>query len=139
MQSLEALVEDQFPGFEQNPDGLVIHLWNDCFLFWETLEQGAKKHIPDDFTEGQLRSVWTWCVRQYQRRTSLSGENEISDRESVVESLAAQGLSQGASFMDEQPSLDEEDDTLLLLLHQLLIGPIPVSYTHLTLPTSDLV
>ena len=137
MQSLEALVEDQFPGFKQNPDGLVIHLWNDCFLFWETLEQGAKKHIPDDFTEGQLRSVWSWCVRQYQRRTALSGENEISDRESVVESLAAQGLSQGSSFMDEQPSLDEEDDTLLLLLHQLLIGPIlrkngkPLRYTHL--------
>ena len=42
-------------------------------------------------------------------------------RESVVDSLASQGLNQETTFKDELPSLDEEDDTLLLLLHQLLI------------------
>jgi DNA helicase-2/ATP-dependent DNA helicase PcrA len=137
MQVIERLVEDFFPGFQKNPESLVIHIWNDCFLFWEALEQGATDYIPGDFTEGQLKSIWSWCVRQYQKRVVTSGEDEMPVRESVVDSLASQGLNQDTTFKDELPSLDEEDDTLLLLLYQMLVGPIlrkngkPLRYTHL--------
>ncbi|GIT70765.1 MAG: hypothetical protein Ct9H300mP28_05790 [Pseudomonadota bacterium] len=77
------------------------------------------------------------------------GSKTISKRQELEEALVTEQVlssyqhedleSDNLNFMDEKSYLDEEDDTLLLLLFQLLMGPIKrkngrqLLYTHLML------
>ena len=137
LQIIESQLEDSFPGFLEQPECLVLQIWNDTLVFREILVEGVQNHAPGVFNEGQLQSIWSWNVRQYQKRLEASADNEAPGRESVVESMASEGMEEEFRMKDESPSLDEEDDTLLLMLYQMLVGPIrrkngePLKYTHL--------
>ena len=66
------------------------------------------------FSDREIDKIWRWCVRQSHNRADGGGPNE-----------------------HDRPCLDEEDDTLLLRLHQVLKGPLrlshkrPLRYHHL--------
>ena len=134
---LENLLEQAFPELQEAPHILTTQIWNDCLVRKELLFETVEKLAPGEFSETQLTSVCTWAVRQYQKRQELE---EALVAEQGVPSEKHQDLEfDKLNFMDEKSYLDEEDDTLLLLLFQLLMGPIKrkngsqLLYTHLML------
>lgn len=65
------------------------------------IEDGLARYAPGAFSEGEVEKIFRWCSKQYHMRLDGGGPNE-----------------------HEVPSLDAEDDTLLLRLHQVLRGPL---------------
>ena len=78
----------------------VVALFEELFTNKTWLAEGFERHAPGAFRPGELQAVHDWCSRQQYIRSEGAGENE-----------------------DDVPTLDAEDDTLLLRLHQLLRGP----------------
>ena len=134
---LENLLEQAFPELQEAPHILTTQIWNDCLVRKELLFETVEKLAPGEFSETQLTSVCTWAVRQYQKRQEL--EEALSAEHGAPPDELQDLESDKLNFMDEKSYLDEEDDTLLLLLFQLLMGPIKrkngsqLLYTHLML------
>ena len=134
---LQNVLEQAFPELFEAPHLLISQIWNDCLVSQEMLVETVERLAPGEFSETQITSAWTWAVRQYQKRQEF-GEVIESDRVSLVEQVEGLG-SIDLNFEDEKSLLDEEDDSLLLLLFQLLMGPLQrkngklLSYTHLML------
>ena len=134
---LQNVLEQAFPELFESPHLLISQIWNDCLVSQEMLVETVGRLAPGEFSETQLTSAWTWAVRQYQKRQE-TGEVAESERIPLVELVEGLG-SIDLNFADEKSMLDEEDDTLLLLLFQLLMGPLQLkngkllSYTHLML------
>ena len=101
---------------------MTTQIWNDCLVRKELLFETVERLAPGEFSETQLSSVCTWAVRQYQKRQELE-EDLVTEQEEPSDEHQNLG-SDNLNFMDEKSYLDEEDDTLLLLLFQLLMGPI---------------
>lgn len=79
----------------------VVALFEDLFTNKSWLTEGLARHAPGAFRPGELETVHDWCSRQHYIRSEGAGDNE-----------------------DDVPTMDPEDDTLLLRLHQLLRGPL---------------
>ncbi len=130
-------LEESFPGIDTDPEGIVLQIWNDSLIVKEALQSAVGRLAPGEFSRDQLQSVWSWTVRQYQKRRDLENPDDFPQRQSVVEVFTSQGITEESRFTEEKPTLDEEDDTLLLILYQMLVGPIrrknekPLSFTHL--------
>ena len=134
---LHNVLEQAFPELFEAPHLLTSQIWNDCLVSQELLLETVERLAPGEFSETQLTSVWSWSVRQYQKRLD-AGHVIESDRVSLVDQVEGYGISE-LNFADEKALLDEEDDSLLLILYQLLMGPLKrkngklLSYTHLML------
>ncbi len=134
---LHNVLEQSFPELFEAPHLLTSQIWNDCLVSQELLLETVERLAPGEFSETQLTSVWSWSVRQYQKRLD-AGHGIESDRVSLVDQVEGYGISE-LNFADEKALLDEEDDSLLLILYQLLMGPLKrnngklLSYTHLML------
>ena len=136
---LENQLEQAFPELQENPHILTTQIWNDCLVRKELLFETVERLAPGEFSETQLTSVCTWAVRQYQKRQEME-EVFVNEQGKTSHLDESQDLeSDNLNFMDDKSYLDEEDDTLLLLLFQLLMGPInrkngsQLLYTHLML------
>ena len=131
------VLEHAFPELFEEPHLLTSQIWNDCLVSQELLLETVGRLAPGEFSETQLTNAWTWAVRQYQKRME-AGEVIESDRVSLAEQVEGYG-GNDLNFADEKSLLDEEDDSLLLILYQLLMGPLRrkngkvLSYTHLML------
>ena len=131
------VLEHAFPELFEEPHLLTSQIWNDCLVSQELLLETVGRLAPGEFSETQLTNAWTWAVRQYQKRME-AGEVIESDRVSLAEQVEGYG-GNDLNFADEKSLLDEEDDSLLLILYQLLLGPLRrkngkvLSYTHLML------
>ena len=134
---LENLLEQTFPELMEAPHLLTTQIWNDCLVRKEMLIETVERLAPGELTETQLNSVCTWAVRQYQKRQEL--EEAVQTESDSAAGQSEESENMDLSFMDEKSLLDEEDDTLLLLLYQLLMGPLKrkngrqLIYTHLML------
>lgn len=134
---LHNVLEQAFPELFEAPHLLTSQIWNDCLVSQELLLETVERLAPGEFSETQLTSVWSWSVRQYQKRLD-AGEAIDTDRISLIDQVDGYGSGE-LNFADEKASLDEEDDSLLLILFQLLMGPLRrkngklLSYTHLML------
>ncbi|MDP7439163.1 MAG: 3'-5' exonuclease [SAR324 cluster bacterium] len=134
---LHNVLEQSFPELFEAPHLLTSQIWNDCLVSQELMFETVERLAPGEFSETQLTSVWSWSVRQYQKRLD-AGHGIESDRVSLVDQVEGYGSSE-LNFADEKALLDEEDDSLLLILYQLLMGPLKrnngklLSYTHLML------
>ncbi|MBC8258712.1 MAG: AAA family ATPase [SAR324 cluster bacterium] len=134
---LQKVLEHAFPELFEAPHLLTSQIWNDCLVRQELLFETVERLAPGVFSETQLTSACSWAVRQYQKRLE-AGELIESDRVSLTDPVEGLG-SINLNFADEKALLDEEDDTLLLLLYQLLMGPLQrkngkqLNYTHLML------
>jgi DNA helicase-2/ATP-dependent DNA helicase PcrA len=134
---LQNALEQAFPELMEFPHLLTTQIWNDCLVNRELLFETVERLAPGEFNESQLTGVWSWAVRQYQKRQE-SKEIVESDLVSLTEQTE-DFFNEDLNFTDEKSLLDEEDDTLLLLLYQLLLGPLnrkngkPLQYTHLML------
>ena len=134
---LHNVLEQSFPEIFEAPHLLISQIWNDCLVNKELLFETVERLAPGEFSETQLTSSWNWAVRQYQKRIA-AGETIESDRVSLVDQVEFYG-NKKFYFEDDRCSLDEEDDSLLLILYQMLMGPIKskngkiLSYSHLML------
>ena len=134
---LHNVLEQSFPEIFDAPHLLISQIWNDCLVNKELLFETVERLAPGEFSETQLTSSWNWAVRQYQKRIA-AGETIESDRVSLVDQVEVYGKKK-FNFEDDKCSLDEEDDSLLLILYQMLMGPIKskngkiLSYSHLML------
>ena len=134
---LHNVLEQSFPEIFEAPHLLISQIWNDCLVNKELLFETVERLAPGEFSENQLTSSWNWAVRQYQKRIA-AGETIESDRVSLVDQVEVYG-NKKFNFEDDRCSLDEEDDSLLLILYQMLMGPIKskngkiLSYSHLML------
>ena len=134
---LHNVLEQSFPEIFEAPHLLISQIWNDCLVNKELLFETVERLAPGEFSETQLNSSWNWAVRQYQKRIA-AGETIESDRVSLVDQVEVYG-NKKFNFEDDRCSLDEEDDSLLLILYQMLMGPIKskngkiLSYSHLML------
>ena len=76
--------------------------------------EGLARYAPEAFSTNEVEKIYRWCTKQYYLRVDGGGPND-----------------------HEIPTLDPEDDTLLLRLHQVLRGPLeiqrgkPLRYDHL--------
>ncbi|MEC9010930.1 MAG: 3'-5' exonuclease [SAR324 cluster bacterium] len=134
---LQNILEQAFPELFEAPHLLTTQIWNDCLVNKELLFETVERLAPGEFSETQLTTSWNWAVRQYQKRVA---ESEIieSDRVTLIDQVEGYG-DKKFNFEDEKCVLDEEDDSLLLILYQMLMGPIKrkngklLSYSHLML------
>jgi DNA helicase-2/ATP-dependent DNA helicase PcrA len=79
----------------------VVSLFDDLLTSRQWIEDGLARHAPGAFTAGEVSAVHDWCSTQHYLRAEGGGPNE-----------------------DDVPTLDPEDDTILLRLYQLLVGPL---------------
>lgn len=91
------------PELERNITSVARTIWEECFIQLETLKNGVETFMDGAFTEAQINDVWNWAVRNYERRSAT-----------VEQSEEGTGLS--------EKEIDEEDDTILLLLYQMTLG-----------------
>ncbi|HEX7599312.1 MAG TPA: AAA family ATPase, partial [Polyangia bacterium] len=90
----------------------VVGEWASLLTDRKALGEGFARHAPGLFSDNQLNSIHRWCVdRERLRQATLAGD------------------------ADETWAVDQEDDTLLLRIHQLQRGPLggkePILYDHL--------
>ena len=90
----------------------VVGEWASLLTDRKELSGGFARHAPGLFSTAQLDSIHRWCVeRERLRLAAAAGED------------------------DEVWALDEEDNALLLRIHQLQRGPLgnnqPIAYDHL--------
>ena len=109
---LHNALEQAFPELMDSPHLLTTQIWNDCLVNRELLFETVERLAPGEFNESQLTGVWSWAVRQYQKRQE-SKEVVESDLVSLTEQTE-DFFNEDLNFTDEKSSLDEEDDTLLL-------------------------
>ncbi len=109
-----ALIPMITDGWAANPALSPIGLWDELFTNRGWI--GAmRQHAPDAFSEKQLDEIHRWCADRHFIRVDGGGHRE-----------------------DDVPTIDAEDDTILLYLYQLLKGRLPaqggrrpLSYGHL--------
>jgi DNA helicase-2/ATP-dependent DNA helicase PcrA len=88
-------------------------LFDELFTNRAWLREGFERHAPGAFSADELKRVHRWCTRQHFIRDEGHGPN------------------------DEPPTLDAEDDTILLTLYRLHHGMLhkkkqnPLTYNHL--------
>ncbi len=117
------LIQDLFPNLSDDPTQLATNIWEECFIREEPLQAIFQELAPGAFSENRLKDVWKWAVRNYEQRHAVPIET-VEDG-MIEESTTAE--------------LDEEDDTLLLLLYQMTLGPFrgkkqrKIAYPHLLL------
>ncbi len=122
-QRILSVLEEFFPEREK-PERFVRQFFEDRLLAKQDLFQAAERLAPGRFTPGQLESIWSWSVRQYQKRREAEDEETQQTLRSIAQEHELSGLAPSLGFEEEVPSLDEEDDTLLLLLRQILVSPL---------------
>jgi DNA helicase-2/ATP-dependent DNA helicase PcrA len=86
--------------------------WASLLTDRKALGEGFARHAPGLFSEAQLNSVHRWCVERERLRVGAADGED-----------------------DEVWALDEEDQALLMRIHQLQRGPLgahePIAYDHL--------
>jgi DNA helicase-2/ATP-dependent DNA helicase PcrA len=118
---------------------LAQAVWEEAFLDLQRLERAYAELAPGAFTPGQLEEVRDWAFRAYSEledyRAWQSARAAREPEEAADDTPEADGRTPG-----EPPSparVDREDDTLLLLLHTRVVGPLrsrrkrPLRFQHL--------
>ena len=100
-------------GAAMNPELDSKELWDELFTSRQWVEQ-IRLHAPGAFSESDITEIYRWGADQHFIRFEGHGHRE-----------------------HEEPTLDHEDDTILVYLHQILHGRIsekngsPIRYGHL--------
>ena len=125
-----AELEGEIPEPSQ-PASLAVAVWEEAFLETESLQQITNELAPGEFTREQLESIHNWSLRAY----NLREEYRIWREEG---SPVEKGVEDGEeTYTPQVPMFDREDDTLLLLLYRMAVGPLrgsgkkPLRFEHL--------
>lgn len=101
----------------RDPAALAVSIWEEAFIRLARLEEAMERLAPGEFSAAQLTEVRDWCLQAYSRREEF--------RAWKADSQAHEPEADGEDYARPAPAqLDREDDTLLLLLYGLLVGPL---------------
>lgn len=119
---IQHLIADLFPDLQQDPTSLILTIWEEGFLHQSRLEATFSELAPGVFTSAQFKEVREWSLKNYEKRHYA----EVVLNEDYLEPPGP-----------ESQKLDEDDDTLLLLLYQMTMGSFrgkkkkPIQYPHI--------
>ncbi|MEE8434139.1 MAG: UvrD-helicase domain-containing protein, partial [bacterium] len=143
-QRLTNHLRDSYGAELERPRLLAQGLWREALLDLARLSKAMGRLAPGEFSAGQLTEVRDWAFRLYaamedhatlrrQRKEQGGGENGgAGGRASRMGAREKEAMAK-----PEIPLIDREDDTLLLLLHTLTVGPLlsrrkrPMRFQHL--------
>ena len=101
----------------RDPAALAVSIWEEAFIRLPRLEEAMPRLAPGEFSTAQLTEVRDWCLQAYSRREEYRVWKE--------DGQAHEPDADGEDHTRPEPAqLDREDDTLLLLLHGLLVGAL---------------
>jgi DNA helicase-2/ATP-dependent DNA helicase PcrA len=101
----------------RKPETLVASLWEEAFIRLDRLREGAERHCPGEFSPAQLEEIRDWCLRAYSQREEYRAWREEWQGQPATDE-------EGQALRVEPPPIDQEDDTLLLLLFAKMVGPL---------------
>ncbi len=107
---LQHLIEDAFPELASSPTSLAVTIWEDCFIHEKKLRDALNHYAPETFSDTQIQETWKWAVKNYESRHQTTPSVD-EEKGSIIQ------------LESQIQELDEEDDTLLLLLYNLTLGP----------------
>lgn len=124
------LLDDLVPAGKGAPE-LVMNMYEEAFSRIDFLTEITQKICPDEFTPADIEQVRDWGLKQMSQREEheiwkTEGKNSPTEPGEEAHTI-------------EPPQLDREDDALLLLFHQIVIGPIrnkrkkPLKFLHLVI------
>ena len=119
----------------EHPERFVLEVWSEAFLRLPKLEQGVKAIAPQAYTSEQLKALHEHLFSTYSNLHDwLEWRVERAQHSQGVDALDEETLSAAAP---SKLLLDREDDTLLLLLFEALVGPLrfrkrPLQLAHIT-------
>ena len=123
-------LSDEWPVAPQQAHQWPLAIWGEAFLHKEPLLAALEALAPGEFSAGQVASIHAWALAQYQRRE----DHRAWKQDGVAAGDEPDGPQPQAP---EPPTLDREDDTLLLLLYTRMVGPLrgrrqkPLQVQHL--------
>lgn len=115
------------------PFAVPLAIWEDAFLRREALAAAVDQQAPGQFSAAHLEEIHGWALRADQQREIWRQWQETRR----VDEDGEAGRSEEGESKPEPPLMDREDDTLLLLLYQMLVGPLrgrkarPLRVSHL--------
>jgi DNA helicase-2/ATP-dependent DNA helicase PcrA len=111
----------------------IVGAWAEVLTDVDRIKKAFAKHAPDALSPRELEWAHSWCARK-------TGE-AVAWRELRLEGEAPKDKYDGDEGIDgqseqERPTLDREDDAILLRLHQALRGPLmrgreKIRYEHI--------
>jgi DNA helicase-2/ATP-dependent DNA helicase PcrA len=119
-QRLRAHLEDAWPG-ASNPYQLAWQIWESAFLHLEALRAAMERIAPDVFSPAHLEEVRNWAFRFYGEQEDYLAQRAEGKPEAGRDE---DGEGDAPAPPLDPPRLDREDDTLLLLLHREVAGPL---------------
>jgi DNA helicase-2/ATP-dependent DNA helicase PcrA len=94
----------------QRPHDSALTIFEDVFTDRRWLRKGTETHAAGVFSDEDLKRIQRWCTKQHSRR--------IDEAELRAEGGGTPGPN------DPRASLDDEDDAILLYLHQQIHGAL---------------
>jgi len=135
----------------------VAEVWADLLTDRPALRAALDRHCPGQFTPQEFERALSWCIKQCSRALALAGDREDEEDQAAPEPAREQSREDHEPSerevdtedyravdgleLEERPTLDREDDTLLLRLLQRTRGPLrkgqttkeALSYEHVLL------
>ena len=102
----------------------VVEAWGDILTSLPGLQEAFAEHAPEAFSPRELEWAHAWCAR----RIPLVQNWREEEVERIADGESRRAPStEGVDGADERelPTLDREDDAILLRLHQRLRGKLP--------------
>ncbi|HEX7928722.1 MAG TPA: hypothetical protein VF678_14095, partial [bacterium] len=133
-QRLKKHLEDVWPRANL-PQHLAWQIWENAFLSLESLQHSFDRLAPDVFSAGHLEEVRNWAFKYYSDQEEYLAQK--AERDAPKEPDEDGTPEEAPPPAAEAPQIDREDDTLLLLLHKEVAGPLrsakkkPWKVTHL--------
>ena len=143
-QRLTKHLGDNFGDGLERPRLLAQDLWREALLDLAGLSTAMERLAPGEFSTSHLTEVRNWAFRLYaamedqathRRQRKEQGAGENGGPGSRAPRIGAEEKEDVAR--PEMPLMDREDDTILLLLHTLMVGPLlsrrkrPLRFQHL--------
>ena len=115
----------------------IVAAWAEILTDLPRLKRSIEMRAPQDFTDSELARAHEWCTgrcarilaeleQQHEMELEPALRGQRSDDDSDSNEMSDDDLRYGVDGrqLDESTTLDAEDDTLLLRLHQRLKGPL---------------
>jgi ATP-dependent DNA helicase UvrD/PcrA len=118
------------------PSLLAQAVWEEAFLELGRLQAAMERLAPGEFSAGQLEEVRDWAFRTYSELEDYRAWQEARTEPAEAEEGEAPAA-EGPAEPVPVARVDREDDTLLLLLHTRMVGPLrsrrrrPLRFQHM--------
>lgn len=108
----------------------IVGAWAELLTDKERLQQAFAAQAPEDLTPTEIGWAHAWCARRIPPAVSAREERLEAIRDGESTKSRVQGVD--GEQEGEAPTLDREDDAILLRLHQRLKGPLRRKRDRLT-------